>query len=80
MLKRQQIKKITRMQIIPRWMIFCIDLGLINIAFFLAVLIRYDFTTLPVSKYPMMDNTSIIGLKNIKPSSELRMSIKRVII
>ena len=36
------------MQIIPRWMIFCIDLGLINIAFFLAVLIRYDFTTLPV--------------------------------
>lgn len=48
MLKRQQIKKITRMQIIPRWMIFCIDLGLINIAFFLAVLIRYDFTTLPV--------------------------------
>lgn len=48
MLKRQQIKKIARMQIIPRWMIFCIDLGLINIAFFLAVLIRYDFTTLPV--------------------------------
>lgn len=48
MLKRQQIKKITRMQIIPRWMIFCIDLGLINIAFFLAVLIRYDFTTLPI--------------------------------
>ncbi len=47
MIKRQQIKKITRMQIIPRWMIFCIDLGLINIAFFLAVLIRYDFTTLP---------------------------------
>ena len=48
MLKRQQIKRITKMQIIPRWMIFCIDLGLINIAFFLAVLIRYDFTTLPV--------------------------------
>lgn len=48
MIKHQQIKKITQMQIIPRWMIFCIDLGLINIAFFLAVLIRYDFTTLPV--------------------------------
>lgn len=48
MLKRQQIKKITRMQIIPRWMIFCIDLGLINVAFFLAVLIRYDFKTLPI--------------------------------
>lgn len=48
MLKRQQIKKITKMQIIPRWMIFCIDLSINNIAFFLAILIRYDFTTLPV--------------------------------
>ena len=36
------------MQIIPRWMIFCIDLGLLNSAFFLAVLIRYDFKTLPI--------------------------------
>lgn len=59
MLKRNQIKKITRMQIIPRWMIFCIDLGLINIAFFLAVLIRYDFTTLPI-EVPALFNPWIL--------------------
>ena len=61
MLKRQQIKKITRMQIIPRWMIFCIDLGLINIAFFLAVLIRYDFKTLPIEAPALLNPWLLIN-------------------
>jgi FlaA1/EpsC-like NDP-sugar epimerase len=45
---QKNIRKLTKISIIPRWMIFCIDLALINIAFFLAVLIRYDFKTLPI--------------------------------
>lgn len=45
---QRNIRKLTKISIIPRWMIFCIDLSLINIAFFLAVLIRYDFKTLPI--------------------------------
>lgn len=61
MLKRNQIKKITRMQIIPRWMIFCIDLGLINIAFFLAVLIRYDFKTLPIEAPTLLNPWLLIN-------------------
>ena len=61
MLKRQQIKKITRMQIIPRWMIFCIDLGLINVAFFLAVLIRYDFKTLPIESPALLNPWLLIN-------------------
>jgi FlaA1/EpsC-like NDP-sugar epimerase len=61
MLKRYQIKKITKMQIIPRWMIFCIDLGLINVAFFLAVLIRYDFTTLPVEAPALLNPWLLIN-------------------
>ena len=48
MIPQTVIKKIVKLQITPRWLIFCIDLGLINIAFFLSVLIRFDFTTLPV--------------------------------
>lgn len=61
MIKRNQIKKITKMQIIPRWMIFCIDLGLLNIAFFLAVLIRYDFTTLPIEAPALLNPWVLIN-------------------
>lgn len=61
MLKRNQIKKITRMQIIPRWMIFCIDLGLVNVAFFLAVLIRYDFKTLPIEAPALLNPWLLIN-------------------
>lgn len=61
MIKRNQIKKIARMQIIPRWMIFCIDLGLLNIAFFLAVLIRYDFKTLPIEAPALLNPWLLIN-------------------
>ncbi|MDP2420257.1 nucleoside-diphosphate sugar epimerase/dehydratase [Sediminibacterium sp.] len=65
MLKRYRLKRIKNLSILPRWVIFSLDIGVSSICFLLAYLIRADFDYNIFNDSRVFNNTLILLAFNI---------------
>lgn len=65
MLKRYRLKRIKNLTILPRWVIFLLDIGISCACFLLAYLIRAEFDITVWNKYEILNNTLILLAFNI---------------
>jgi len=64
MLKRYRLKRIKNLTILPRWVIFLLDIGISCACFLLAYLIRSEFDYAVWNKYEILNNTLIFLFLN----------------
>ena len=65
MLKRYRLKRIKNLSILPRWVIFCLDIGVSCICFLLAYLIKAEFDYNIFNDSQLFNNTLILLAFNV---------------
>ncbi len=73
MLNRYRIRKIRNLSILPRWVIFFLDILISAICFLLAYLIRFEFEVKSFSQSPVFTNLLILLAFNISLFSLFRV-------